>query len=147
MGTRSLPGSNAKLKVSFDAVTYSHVSEVVDLTGPEDTADEINADHRDEPVFHSYHPGRVGSTITFRCNYVPDDSGQQIVTEAIRTRRKLHFKILDDEEVNANIIVGVAIVNRRSRPAPDAGVQSLDFTLRIDGAPTFRKVQPGDLVS
>lgn len=145
MPTNSLAGFRSKLRVSSDGTDYVTVGEVTSLQVSR-RANVIRASHHDDETFVAKLAGKVDASIVGTCNYVPGDAGQALLDTVQRTPgARVHFKLLAYSAVGAPMLVGVGVVTDLSRSTADESVQSLSFTIDVDGALTPATAASGDL--
>lgn len=123
---------------------FSTVAEVLDITGPEGTLDQLDVtNHSSEGNFKEYIPSILDAgNVTFDMNMIQADSSQRKIHQDWLNRTKRNYQLVfPNDQSNAPVadrtIQFAAYVARFSYTAPVAGVLRRSLTLRVTGAPSF----------
>ena len=112
------------------------IAEVLDISGPEQTADKDEVTNQSSPGFYKEWITTLldGGDVTFQCNYIPGDTSQIGLLTALQGRDVEAFTI-DDPSATSQIAFN-ARLTKWAPKMPFSKKSTLDVTLAVTGEVT-----------
>jgi hypothetical protein len=132
--TQGASAFNTQIQINTTGSTYVNILEPKDISGPNITAEMIDFTHQQSPAgYREQKPSfKSGGTVTFRCNFVHTDAGQQALIVAANANPPTlkHYKEIfpDNTVIDFDAYASIAWNN------PMNGPEEINVTLNITGA-------------
>lgn len=126
---------------AHSAGVFTTIAEVMDIKGPEQTADQVEVTNQSSPNFYKEWLTTLldGGSVTFTCNWIPGDGTQDSATgllSYLQGRGIQDFKIVPPSPNAAHTLVFSANVVKWGWAGPVKAQATIDVELKVTGGVT-----------
>jgi len=135
--TASAPATESELRLP---ASYTRVGMVI-TDSLALSRNMIDANDKDSGEGESVIPGRSSGTVAVTCNRPKDGNAGQLVINDAYTNRTLLYFLKSDNTVGDRAVHFTGYVENYEEGSDDEDVRKLNFTIRVQGFPTFFEIQ------